>query len=67
MGWTDNPLADFNRHDAEQQEWLESRPKCSCCEEPIQDDYLYEIDGEYICEDCLNSEYRKRVDYVVGW
>lgn len=66
MLFTDDPIADFNQHDAEQQEWLESRPKCSYCEEPIQDDYCYEIDGEYVCEECLNDNHRKLVDNIVS-
>lgn len=60
--WTDDPIADFNRHCDEQEEWLESRPMCEYCEEPIQDDYYYEIGGECICEHCLNGYFRKYVE-----
>ena len=63
--YTDDPIADFHRHDAEQQEWLEKLPVCSYCDEPIQDDYLYEINDELICEECLNDNFRKNVeDYI---
>lgn len=58
---TDDPLADFARHDAEEQAWLESRPKCACCGEPIQDEYAFEINDELICEECLLVNYRKAV------
>lgn len=34
MSWTDDPVADFDRYDAEQQ--LDSLPVCECCGEPIQ-------------------------------
>lgn len=62
---TDDPHKDFDRHDAEQQAALEKCPKCSMCDEYIQDDYLYEINDEVICEECLNDNFRKPVeDYV---
>ena len=62
---TDDPIADFLAYDAEQYNQLQKLPKCSECNERIQDDFLYEINGELICEDCLNSNYRKLVeDYV---
>ena len=35
---TDNPLHDFYVHDSEETEWLNSRPVCDECGEPIQDD-----------------------------
>ena len=48
----------FIRHDAEQQEYLESLPICDKCGEPIQDDYLYDIGGDIYCEDCMKEEFR---------
>ena len=43
----------------------EKLPRCSECDNPIQDDYYYEINGENVCEECLNDNHRKRVeDYV---
>ena len=65
MFYTDDPERDFDRYDAEQQEQLEKLPVCSYCLEPIQDDYLYEINDEVICEECLNENFRKNVeDYI---
>lgn len=58
---TDDPLADFLRHDAEEQAWLDSLPICAYCNEPIQDEYYYEINDEPVCEECLNREHRKAV------
>jgi formylmethanofuran dehydrogenase subunit E len=58
---TDDPYDDFLRHDAEQQAWLDSLPRCAICGEPIQDEYCYEINGENICEECLYENYRKAV------
>ena len=63
MIFTDDPIADFERHDAEQQAELDKLPRCSICDVPIQDDYYYEINDECICEDCLNDNFRKDVEY----
>lgn len=52
------------RQDAELEAELEARPKCSECDEHIQDDYCYEINGEVICEHCLNAYYRKSVEEI---
>lgn len=65
MPRTDNPLADFESHDAECSRWLASRPECSICGEPIQEDTCFEINDEVICEDCLNDNYRKAVEDIV--
>ena len=38
----------------------EAEHYCSRCGAPIYEgDYLYAIDGEKLCEDCLNDEYRR--------
>lgn len=65
MFYTDDPQADFSRHDAEQQRQIERLPRCDQCNEPIQDDYFYDINGEYICSRCMKDSFRKEVsDYV---
>lgn len=51
----------FERHDAENEKWLSSRPICSCCGEHIQDDMLYDIGGKLICEECI-KEFRHCTD-----
>ena len=51
-------MYDFSDHDLEQEEWLRSRPKCSECKEHIQEDYCFNVDGEILCEDCMNDKYR---------
>lgn len=56
---SDDPIADFNAWDDDQQTMLDRLPKCSYCEEPIQDDYCYEINDELICEECLKEHHRK--------
>lgn len=59
MYWTDNPLADFDRYDAEQNRRLEQRPVCADCEEHIQDETAYYINGEWICVNCMSAYERE--------
>ena len=57
---------DFYRdYEEEQEKELEKLPVCSVCEEPIQDEFYFDIDGEIFCEDCLIDNYRKSVDDFV--
>ena len=59
MSFTDDPIRDFEKHDAEQERWLQSRPVCSECGEHIQDEELFDIDGDLVCEECL-TDYMKK-------
>ena len=59
---TDDPYKDFDNWDGEQQAALERLPMCDECHEHIQDDYYYDIDGQTLCEECLNDNYRKSLD-----
>lgn len=63
MFLTDDPVADFDRYDAEQQKQLDRLPKCDICDHPIQDDHYYQINGDNVCPDCLDNEFRKDVDF----
>ncbi len=58
---TDDPVADFLRHDAERQSRQRRRPKCCDCGEHIQDEQAYFIDGNWYCEACMN-EYKQTID-----
>ena len=63
--YSDDPIKDFERRDEEQTKWLEQRPVCSECGQHIQADFYYEINGEAICPECLETYYRKEVeDYI---
>ena len=65
MPWTDDPIADWDRHCAQEERELARLPRCSECDKPIQEDYAYCINDELICEECLNRNFRKEVeDYV---
>ena len=55
----------FVQKEAEHEAWLAKRPRCSCCDNPIQDDYLYEINGEVLCIRCLDEYYRKDVEEYI--
>ena len=53
----------FEQHETEMERKLEERPLCERCEEPIQDDFYYDIGGEIYCEDCMVSCFRKVIEY----
>lgn len=59
---TGDPIEDFNRYDAERERQLRKLPRCSECDEPITDEYAYYINGEWICERCMNDNYRREVE-----
>ena len=48
----------FEQHDAKQQEALSKRPVCSCCGDPIQDEYFFLIQESPVCDICLNNIFR---------
>lgn len=57
-----DPIRDFEKYDAMQTEWLESRPVCSVCGEYIQEEIAYvkwedryKTPPELICEDCVDE------------
>ena len=60
MFYSDDPLRDFDRWDAEQQKALEELPVCADCDNPIQDESAFYINGDWICEDCMDA-YRRDV------
>jgi formylmethanofuran dehydrogenase subunit E len=61
MAWTDDPVADFERHDREQAKLLEKLPVCYRCDNPIQQERAVCIDGFWYCDECL-EHYRREVD-----
>jgi formylmethanofuran dehydrogenase subunit E len=60
MPWTDDPIADFEQWDREQNRQLEALPVCADCDEHIQDESAFYINGEWICENCMDA-YRREV------
>ena len=68
---TDDPIADFHAHDADQEEALKKCPICCKCgdEGYIQDDFYYLIEGDIYCEEhmeeYIKKNFRKWVeDYI---
>ena len=51
----------FEQHDAEQEKQLDRLPVCEYCEEPIQEEYAYYIEGAWYCTRCMNENFRKEV------
>ena len=51
-GPTADPLRDADNYDRDNQAWLESRPTCCACGEPIQDTMCYEANGRQYCLAC---------------
>ena len=58
---TSNPIADAERYMADLEENLKRFPECSCCGMHIQDEYAYYINDEWICETCMDENYRREV------
>ncbi|MBQ6765322.1 MAG: hypothetical protein IJP45_09105 [Paludibacteraceae bacterium] len=50
MTWAER---DLDRHLSEEEAWLSRLPVCDVCGEPIQSEYMYEYNGDKICEDCM--------------
>lgn len=59
MRYSDNPAADWDAYCREQDRQMEQMPVCDECGERIDTDFLYEFDGYYICEECLDKNHRK--------
>ena len=65
MFYSDDPTADFSRKDAVEQKWMDDRPICAYCGHPIQDERLWDIDGELYHDECAKSEFMKWTeDYI---
>jgi formylmethanofuran dehydrogenase subunit E len=65
MLYSDDPVKDFEHHDREQAKQLEKLPVCERCTHPIQDEHLFLINDEFVCEKCLNRDFRKDTDDYV--
>lgn len=58
MIWTDDPVRDAANYDAEAEERLNQLPVCDECNEHIQGEGYYEINGYNICPDCMKEHWR---------
>lgn len=55
----------FARHDAEQEAQSEKLPECSECGEKIQTEHCYEVNGEYICPDCMERNHKVFTEDII--
>ena len=65
--YSNDPIRDHEEREREAQNWLDSLPVCSECNQPIQDEECYEIDGELVCPSCLEENHRKRTEHYIRW
>jgi uncharacterized CHY-type Zn-finger protein len=63
--YTDDPIADFHRHDREQEAELKKLPVCEMCRQPIQSDDLYDIEGDLYCEECGDSLFKRHTENYI--
>ena len=52
----------WEAHDEEQESNLDKFPKCIYCGDRLTEEYVYVIDGETMCEKCLNDNHRKPIE-----
>lgn len=60
--FTDDPIRDYDRYCEDLEREMEKYPECACCGKRIIDDFLFYIEGETYCEDCMLDEYRRPID-----
>lgn len=54
----------YDRHEARRMELCNRYPVCDYCGEPITEDY-YDLDGDLICKECLDHNFKKRIDNYI--
>lgn len=65
MCYIPDALDMLEAHEAEKEAELDKMPECVECGHKIQDEYAYYINDEWICDNCMDANYRKEVaDYV---
>lgn len=52
----------WEEYEANLERALAERPVCDYCGRPIKEDFYYYINGENICDDCLEVNYLRYVD-----
>ena len=56
----------WERREAERDRWLDTLPVCCFCNHPIQDEYLFDIEGNLYHEECAADEFRKWTDNYIS-
>lgn len=65
MCFIDNPLDSYEEETIDAEELFAMLPRCSECEKPIQDEFCFVINGEAVCEPCMD-QYRQPTAYLMG-
>lgn len=52
----------WRAHQDEEEQRLKRYPQCCHCEKHITEDFLFKIEGDLWCEDCMLDEFRKPTD-----
>lgn len=55
MLYTDDPVADYDRWNAAQEDKVLRLPECAICGEHIQQEDAVYINDEFICDECLEE------------
>lgn len=63
MSGSDN-YSQWDEHERQYEEWLRTRPVCCSCGEPIQEDFLWDINGALYHDQCAEWEFRRDAE---GW
>lgn len=65
MFYTDDPVRDAERYEAEQERRIQMLPKCTECGEPIQQEQAVCYEGEWCCKECeYDFWHRIRKDFL---
>lgn len=51
----------WEAHDIEQEKWLERRPICCICGDHIQDETMFNVNGDIYCEECMRNEFEQEI------
>lgn len=63
--FTDNPLADYYQHEIEQEKMLERLPRCTVCDEPIQQEKAVYYFSQWFCKECEQNAWKEiRKEYL---
>ena len=55
--FTDDPLADWDAHCADEEAEMDRAVYCDECDEPITDDYCYKVGAWLLCKNCLLEKF----------
>lgn len=58
------PYEEYEAYSNKQEKWLSKCPKCALCDEPIQDEYGYRLDGLLYCHDCALDWLHDQEEYI---